>query len=340
MREISVKRLWFVLSGGAALILVASYVSLTHGEFDMTLQEVIQTLLRIHPTPQLDLVIFDFRLPRIVIAALVGLGLGIAGAAVQGVTRNGLADPGILGINAGAGAAIVIFMFFYQGQMETTGWTAALAMPFFGLIGGLVAALLIYLFAWKAGRLDSQRLLLVGIAIGSGFGSLSLYLSLKMKASDFEMATVWMSGSIWSADWKLVAAVIPWLVILIPVIWLKSYVLDLFQLHEHTAKSLGVATEKEKSILLLSSIGLVSACVSVSGGIGFVGLLSPHIARRLVGLHHRFVIPVCGMIGMVLVLLSDFIAKTVVAPAEIPVGLIIAVIGVPYFVVLLMKKTA
>lgn len=340
MRKISVKRLWFVLSGGAALILAASYVSLTHGEFDMTLQEVIQTLFRIHPTPQLDLVIFDFRLPRIVIAALVGLGLGIAGAAVQGVTRNGLADPGILGINAGAGAAIVIFMFFYQGQMETTGWTAALAMPFFGLIGGLVAALLIYLFAWKAGRLDSQRLLLVGIAIGSGFGSLSLYLSLKMKASDFEMATVWMSGSIWSADWKLVATVIPWLVILIPVIWLKSYVLDLFQLHEHIAKSLGVATEKEKSILLLSSIGLVSACVSVSGGIGFVGLLSPHIARRLVGLHHRFVIPVCGMVGMVLVLLSDFVAKTVVAPAEIPVGLIIAVIGVPYFVVLLMKKTA
>jgi iron complex transport system permease protein len=320
------------------VLLASIYLSLTNGQFDMSVIEIIHTLLRIESTPARDLVIFDFRLPRIVLAALVGLGLGIAGAVMQGVTRNGLADPGILGINAGAGAAIVLFMYFYQGQIQTSGWGGVLLMPLFGFAGGLAAAALIYLFAWKAGRLDSQRLLLVGIAIGSGFGAVTLYISLKMKASDFEMANVWLSGSIWSANWQFVVTTLPWLLILIPVIYWRSYVLDLFQLHEHTSTSLGVPVEREKSILLLASIGLVSACVSVSGGIGFVGLLSPHIARRLVGLHHRHMIPVCGMIGMVLVLVSDFIGKTIVAPAEIPVGLIIAMIGVPYLIGLLMKK--
>lgn len=338
MRKNSTSRFWLVMGCGFALVLVSAYMSLTNGEFDMTISEVVKTILRLETTPDRDLVIFDFRLPRIVIGALVGLGLGVAGAVIQGISRNGLADPGILGINAGAGAAIVLFMFLYQGQIRTTGWAGILAQPLFGLVGGLMAALLIYLFAWKAGRLDPQRLLLVGIAIGSGFGALSLYLSLKMKASDFETATVWLTGSIWSANWKYVVSILPWLVVLIPVIYSRSYVLDLFQLHESSAKSLGVSTEREKSILLLSSIGIVSACVSVSGGIGFVGLLAPHIARRLVGLHHRRVLPACGLLGMVLVLLADFAGKTIVAPAEVPAGIIIAIIGVPYFVFLLMKR--
>ncbi|MDF2922765.1 MAG: iron transporter permease [Paenibacillaceae bacterium] len=340
MRKLTRLRLWSVILAGLGIVLISGYVSLTNGEFDLTVKEVVKTLFRIESTPERDLVIFDFRLPRIVIGAMVGLGLGIAGAVIQGITRNGLADPGILGINAGAGAAIVIFMFFYQGQVRTTGWTAILAMPFFGLVGGIMAAVLIYMFAWKSGRLDPQRLLLVGIAISSGFGAITLYLSLKMRSADFEMATVWLSGSIWSANWKFVVAITPWLLVLLPVIYRKSYILDLFQLHESTAASLGVATEKEKSFLLLASIGIVSACVSVSGGVGFVGLLAPHIARRLVGLHHRHVLPVCGILGMALVMLADFIGKTVVAPAEVPVGIVIAIIGVPYFLTLLMKRPA
>ncbi len=329
-----------VLLGGMTLLLVAMYCSLTNGVFDLTVKDVIHTLFRIQPTRAHDLVVFDFRLPRIVTAALVGLGLGIAGAVIQGITRNGLSDPGILGINAGAGVAIVIFMFFYQGKISGTHWQSVFSMPFFGLVGGGGAALLIYLFSWKNGKLDSQRLLLTGIAVGSGLGAVSLYLSLKMKSTDFEMATVWISGSIWSANWKHIASMLPWLIFLIPVIFRKSYVLDLFQLEESTVKGLGVATEKEKAILLLSSIGLVSACVSVAGSIGFVGLIVPHIAKRLVGIHHRRVIPVAGIVGMLLVTLSDFIAKTAFAPAEIPVGIIISLVGIPYFIFLLFKAKA
>ncbi|MEH6940619.1 FecCD family ABC transporter permease [Bacillus sp. JJ722] len=321
-------------------ILVAIYISLTNGTFDIAMKDVVRTLLRIHPVADYDLVIFDFRLPRIVIAGLVGVGLGVAGAVIQGVTRNGLADPSILGINAGAGAAIVIFMFFFQDQVAGTGWLAIMILPIFGLIGGMVAALLIYIFSWKNGSLDMQRLILTGIAIGTGFGALSLYISLKMKAADFEMATVWISGSIYNANWLYVVAMLPWMIILIPIIKKKAYLLDLFQLEESSTKSLGISVEKEKSILILSSIGLVSACVAVSGSIGFVGLMAPHIAKRLVGIHHNHVIPISGLIGMLLVIVSDFIAKNIFAPAELPVGIVISIIGVPYFLYLLVKTKA
>ena len=167
------------------LIVSTIYVSLTSGTFDMTVTDVFRTLFRANSVPEYDLVIFDFRLPRIVIAGLVGLGLGIAGAVIQGVTRNGLADSGILGINAGAGAAIVVFMFFFHGQGNGLDWLSIMSLPLFGLVGGLLASLLIFIFSWKDGTLDMGRLLLTGIVIGSGFGAFSLYLSLKMKSTDF-----------------------------------------------------------------------------------------------------------------------------------------------------------
>ncbi|GKS14601.1 iron ABC transporter permease [Paenibacillus chitinolyticus] len=340
MPKQSFSRYMLVLLTGIGLIVIAAYTSLTNGSFDITVGDVVNTLLRIDPSPENDLVILEFRLPRIVIAGLVGMGLAIAGTVIQGITRNGLADPGILGINAGAGAAIVIFMFFFQGKLHGTGWWGIMTMPLFGLVGGLSSAFLIYLFSWKNGRIDSQRLILTGIAIGAGFSALALFLTLKMDAKDFEMAAVWTSGSIYNANWKYVVSILPWLIILIPLIRRSAYTLDLFQLEESSVKSLGVNVERQKGILLLGSIGLVSACVSVSGGIGFIGLMSPHIAKRLVGVHHNRVLPVSAVIGMLLVIGSDFIAKTVFMPVELPVGVMISIIGVPYFIYLLFKAKA
>lgn len=336
-------RFFITMSALIGAILIAIYIHITNGTFDMSVKDIVTTLLRMNPTNDFDLVIFEFRLPRIVIAALVGLGLGIAGTVVQGITRNGLADPGILGINAGAGASIVIFMFFFQMELAVSGssnWLSIIIMPIFGFVGGLIAAILIYIFSWTNGKLDTQRLILSGIAISTGFGALSLYISLKMRESDFEMATVWMSGSIYNANWIFILAMIPWLLILVPIIYRKAYLLDYFQLEESSIKSLGIQVEKEKAILLLSSIGVISACVSVSGSIGFIGLIAPHIAKQLVGIHHRYVLPASAAIGMFLVIFSDYLAKTIFAPAEIPVGIIVAILGVPYFLYLLMKTKA
>ncbi|UFJ60872.1 iron ABC transporter permease [Anoxybacillus sediminis] len=331
------RRYWMTLVAGAVLLLAVVYVSLTNGVFNLTVTDVIKTLLRIDPVHEHDMVVFEFRLPRIVIAAFVGFGLGIAGTVVQGITKNGLADPGILGINAGAGFAGVLFMLLFEGKMIGASLLSIMAMPMFGLAGGLMAAGFIYLFAWRNGRLEPGTLILVGIAVGSGLSAATIYLSLKMNPQDYEMAAVWLTGSIWNANWNYVLSMIPWFLLLVPVVFRKAPILDVLQLGEESVKGLGVRTEKEKSVLLIASIGLVSACVSVSGSIGFVGLLSPHIAKRLVGLHHRRVMPISGLVGMLLVVISDFIAKTVFSPAELPVGIVISIVGVPYFVYLLFR---
>ncbi|MFC7681274.1 FecCD family ABC transporter permease [Paenibacillus sp. GCM10028914] len=338
MPRSSSARLLTVLIVGIVIVAITFYLSLTNGTFDISVMDVFKTLFRIDPQPEHDLVVFDFRLPRIVLGALVGFSLGIAGAVIQGVTRNGLADPGILGINAGAGLAVVLFMFLIQGNMTMTGWLAVMMMPMFGLVGGMAATAVIYMFARQNGILDPQRLILVGIAIASGFGAFTMYLSLKMNPRDYEMAVVWLAGSLHSANWRFVITMLPWILLLPIIIWLRAHVLDIFQLSEESVKGVGVSVEREKNIFLLCSVGLVSASVAVSGSIGFVGLIAPHMARQLVGLRHKHIIPVSGVAGMAIVMIGDFIGKTIFAPAELAVGIVVSIIGVPYFIYLLIRS--
>jgi len=164
-----------------------------------------------------------------------------------------------------------------------------------------------------------------------------MYMSLKMKAQDFEMATVWLNGSIYNANWLFILSILPWFILIIPLIIRKAYSLDLFQLQEPVMIGLGVKVENEKWLLLLSAVGLIGACVSVSGSIGFIGLMAPHMARLLVGLKHRNSLIVCGLLGSFFMLIADFIGRTIVAPAEISAGIILSILGAPYFVYLLVK---
>lgn len=322
-------------------IFIGFYLHITNGMFDMSVAEVIKTIIGLEDNEKFKLVIFELRLPRIIIAILVGIGLALAGCVLQGITKNDLADPGILGINAGAGAAVVIFMYFFQFQaVRTDGseWLNIMMMPLFGLVGGTLAAAIIFAISLKQGRLDVQRLLLTGIAINSGFGALSLYISLKMNEKDFESAALWQAGSIYNANWTFIVAMLPWIIILGFYVYKKAYLLDYFQLEESTITSLGIHVEREKVKLMLASVGLVSACVSVSGSIGFIGLMAPHIARQLVGIQHRFVVPVSALIGAALLVFSDFIGKTLFAPSELAVGIVVSIIGIPYFLYLLVKS--
>ena len=326
-----------------AIILLGFYLHLTNGMFDISVPEAFRTLLGLEDNANFRLVIFEFRLPRIVIAALVGIGLSLAGVVLQGITRNGLADPGILGINAGAGAAVVLFMYAVDFQPVWTDGSQVLnimAMPLFGFVGGTLAAALIFSFAQRHGHMDMQRLILTGIAINSGFGALSMFMSLRMNEKDFESAAIWQAGSIYNANWTFIMAMLPWIVILGIYVWRKAFVLDYFQLEENTIMSLGIRLEREKALLLLACAGLVSACVSVSGSIGFIGLMAPHIARRLVGIHHRQVMPVSALVGAALLIVSDFVAKTVFAPSELAVGIVVSLLGIPYFIYLLAKAKA
>ncbi|MEC1179035.1 iron ABC transporter permease [Metasolibacillus meyeri] len=336
----NIKRYRFILFTMFVALLLAIYLHLTSGAFTMTTLEVFKTLLRIDSTDNFDLVIFDFRLPRIVTAVIVGMGLALAGVVLQGITKNGLADPGILGINAGASCTVVIFMYFFQIQLvnvEIHSIFKIIVIPIFGFVGGVVAAAIILAFSYKNSRMDMQKLILTGIAINTGFGALTLFWSLKMNADDYQAAAIWMNGTIYNSNWYFVVAMLPWVVLLSIFVYRKCHLLDYFQLEEDSIISLGIALEKEKIFLLLASVGLVSACVSVSGSIGFIGLMAPHIARQLVGISHRAVMPVSMLIGAILLVFADYIAKNVFAPAELSVGIVVSIIGIPYFLYLLVK---
>lgn len=337
MADRALARFWLVGTACAAVIICLVYASITNGSFDISVKDVAAALLRLDPQPDHDLVIFEFRLPRIVLGALVGVALGVSGAALQGVTRNGLADPGILGIHAAAGTAIVLYMLVFHGRIKGVGLLPAMTMPLFGLAGGLLAVLLLFYFSRHRGGFDPRRLVLVGIAIGSGFGAMTTYLSLKMNPNDFEMAVVWLAGSIHSANWTFVAAIAPWVAVLAPLIWSKSAALDVLQLGDESAAGLGAEVARHKRALLLCCVGLTGASVAVAGSIGFIGLLSPHIARRLTGLRHKYALPASGLIGCALMIGSDFIGRIAFAPVQLPAGVVISLIGVPYFVYLLVR---
>lgn len=281
-----------------------------------------------------ELLLFEFRLPRITIAVLIGMGLAVSGAVLQGIVKNPLADPGIIGINAGAGLAVMLFVSYFSTELGNS----VFIMPLLAFIGAGAAAVVIYAFSYKKDEgVSPIRLILVGVAVAAGISALMIVLTLKLDPRTYDFVASWLAGSIWGSNWNFVLALLPWLVILIPFVYFKSRVLDVLNLGDHTAISLGMNLEKERRILLAAAVGLAAASVSVSGGIGFVGLIAPHMTRRLVGSKHKYVIPICALIGAVLVLTADTLGRVILQPAEIPTGVVVAIIGAPYFLYLLAK---
>lgn len=209
-------------------------------------------------------------------------------------------------------------------------------MPFAALLGAFAAALLIYTVAWKDG-VTPVRLILSGIGVNAGFGAFIIVFQLMMDPNDFMKATIWLSGSIWGTSWPYVGAVLPWIVLLIPWVLYKSRYLNAMQLGDQAAAGLGIRVERERRVLLFIAVALAGACVSVGGGITFLGLIAPHLARKLVGPRHQSYLPVSALLGALLLLGADMIGKMLMANAEVPVGLVVACLGAPYFIYLLIK---
>ncbi len=311
-------------------------ISMNTGFTKMSPLEVLRTLFG-GGTPRDELVLFQFRLPRIVIALLVGMGLAVAGAILQGVSRNALADPGILGINSGAGLAVVLFVV--TNPMRES--ASPMLLPVLALIGAFAAATGIYLMAYKKNKgISSSRLVLSGIAMATGINALMIVLTLQLDPNEFNFIATWQAGSIWGSNWKFVLALLPWMIVLLPAALWKARQMNVFSLGDETAAGLGAYLNRQRLLLLVIAVALSAACVAVSGGIGFVGLLGPHIARRLVGPRYEHVIPVSALIGAVLLLVSDLIGRTLMDNSEIPAGVMVAIIGGPYFLYLLARSRA
>ncbi|WP_411344049.1 FecCD family ABC transporter permease [Paenibacillus sp. WLX1005] len=322
-----------VLAIAAFVVLL---LSMNTGFTKMSPMEVLRTLFG-GGTARDELILFQFRLPRIVIALLVGMGLAVAGAILQGVSRNALADPGILGINSGAGLAVVLFVV--TNPMRES--ASPMLLPFLALIGAFAAATGIYLMAYKKNKgISSSRLVLSGIAMAAGINALMIVLTLQLDPNEFNFIATWQAGSIWGSSWKFVTALLPWIIVLLPAALWKARQMDVFSLGDDTATGLGSYLNRQRLLLLVIAVALSAACVAVSGGIGFIGLLGPHIARRLVGPRYEHVIPVSALIGAVLLLIADMVGRTLMENSEIPAGVMVAIIGGPYFLYLLARSRA
>jgi iron complex transport system permease protein len=295
------------------------------------LQSITGTLNPEHPDYRnINLVTHTFRLPRILVAFLVGMALATSGAIMQGITRNPLAEPGILGVSAGAGvAAVAMIVWFKNVPISLLPWAA--------FAGALLTAGAIYLLAWKDGGSSPIRLILIGVAFASLLGALTSFMLVFGDIRDVQQAYVWLTGSVYGRNWEHVHTLGLWLLLLLPMALFAARNLNILGLGDEVARSLGMHVEAQRGILLVISVALAAVAVAVAGTIGFVGLVAPHVTRRLVGPSHEGVVPISALFGGALLVLADLLGRWVIAPSELPIGIVTALIGAPYFMFLLYR---
>lgn len=342
MRVINCSRC--ALVGLLALLMFVSVVSLTIGALDIGWRQVLSALFSwTEPegaqAQQIQWVVQEIRLPRLLLGVLVGAGLAVAGAAMQGLFRNPLADPGLVGVSTGAALAAVSVLVL--GHTLFSQWTAAFgyyALPFAAFLGGLAVTWLIYGIANRNGRTDVGLMLLAGIAINAVAGAITGVLTYYASDEALRGLTFWSMGSIASASWQDVGlAAVP---ILLAIVLLPMYgkALNALLMGERVSEHIGFNIKGAKRMIITLTALSVGAAVAVSGVIGFVGLVAPHLVRQLIGPDHRWLLPTSALVGAILVVLSDSIARVIVAPAELPIGLIMAGIGGPFFLWLLLNR--
>lgn len=274
--------------------------------------------------------VLDARLPRVAAALLAGAALAVAGTTVQAVCRNPLAEPGILGITGGAGVGAVLILTLVPAPGIWTLSGAAAA-------GALLAFVTVYGLSWRGG-LSSDRLVLIGVGVSAGAAAVITFIILLTDPWNSALALTWLSGSTYGRALTQVLPVLVALVVLTPLVALARGDLDLLSLDEDTPRVLGVRLERTRLTALAGAAVLTSTAVSAIGVVGFVGLVAPHMARAMVGAAHARVLPVAALLGALLVSLADTIGRTIIAPAQIPAGLLTALLGAPYFIWLLWRS--
>ena len=326
------QRMWLLVL--FILIIGIIIIGLGLGSASLSYDRLIPVLIG-DGTFKEEFVLFSIRLPRVLVTLLSGMGLALSGAILQGITRNDLADPGIIGINSGAGAAIAMFFLFFP----INAGTFVYLLPLVAFVGAVVTASLIYLFSFnRATGLQPVRLVLIGVGFSMALSGLMIVLISSAERAKVDFIAKWLAGNIWGSDWPFIWALLPWLAVLTPFTLYKANRLNLLGLSEPVAIGVGVAVEKERIGLLLAAVALAAASVSVTGGIAFIGLMAPHIAKSLVGPRNQLFLPVAIMLGGWLLVLADTVGRNIVSPEGIPAGIMVALIGAPYFMYLLLKK--
>ncbi|SHM60262.1 FecCD family ABC transporter permease [Gracilibacillus kekensis] len=317
-----------------SLLVLIALLSLGIGYSSVSFDRIIPTIFG-EGTFKEEFVLFSVRLPRIFITILAGMALALSGAILQSITRNDLADPGIIGINAGAGVGVAVFFLYFP--IEAGNFVYIL--PIVAFMSALFIAALIYIFSYTKGSgIQPIKLILVGVGFSLACSGAMVVMISSAADQKVDFIAKWLAGSIWGTDWPFILALVPWLVLLVPFIFYKASKLDLLAFSEPVAVGVGVKVEKERLLLLIAAVALAAAAVSVTGGISFIGLMAPHIAKSLIGPRNHLFIPIAMLMGGLLLLVADTIGRNAVEPEGIAAGIVTALIGAPYFIVLLLRK--
>ena len=331
----------YALGGLLAVLIVVAVLAIAVGSVKIPLvttgKILVSSLPFFHIVPDwrssVETIILEIRLPRVVLAGLVGTALGTAGATYQGLFRNPLADPYLLGVAQGAALGAVI------GFLFPTDWhdVGVGIVPLFAFSGALVSTLVIYALARIGKSLPVNTLILAGVALGALLGSIVSFLIIS-SGEKMQGIIFWLMGSFSLSQWTEVKVAFPYVVLGVGVILLYSRSLNVMQLDEEQAQQLGINVERLKLILLIAATLITAAAVSFVGIIGFVGIIIPHAVRLIWGADYRFLLPLAVLSGAIFLILADLIARTVQAPTEIPVGIITAFCGAPFFLYLLRRR--
>jgi iron complex transport system permease protein len=331
------RALHWMLAGG---LVAACLASLEIGATEVRLSSMLSALARGEALSQVErVVLLDIRLPRLALGLLVGAALAVSGAAMQGLFRNPLADPGIVGVGAGAGLGAILAIVL--GAL-LPGWVLGLAgdqlVAFAAFLGGWGSTILLYRVSTRHGRTSVATMLLAGIALGALAGALSGILVYVADDTQLRDLTFWGLGSLAGASWDKVLAAGPLIGLSIGAALMLGRGLNGLALGEATAAHIGIDVQRMKSIAILAVAGATGAAVAVSGGIGFIGIVVPHLPRLASGPDHRTLLLNSALLGATLLVLADVIARVVIAPAELPIGIVTAVLGAPVFLWILLKR--
>jgi len=341
--ELRSPRMTGVLIAGLAVALVlASVVSISIGSVNLPLASVWKVFgARLTGSgpgdPLRDQVIWDIRTPRVLVAALVGAGLSVAGVALQALVRNPLADPYILGISSGASLGAVLVVSFGATALGGLGGLGVTGAAF---ATAVLTVLLVYVLAQHGGRLLDSRLVLAGVAVGYLCSAATSYIQLQVSPTELHGLMFWLMGSVAGATWSDLGVPAAVIAACMAFLLLQGRSLNALMAGEDAAAALGVPVQALRIALLMISSLLTATAVSVVGGIGFVGLMVPHAARFLVGGDHRRLLPVATLLGAVFLVLVDLATRTVDRPNELPVGIFTTGLGVPFFLWLLRRRSA
>ncbi|MFC2435710.1 MAG: Fe(3+) dicitrate ABC transporter permease subunit FecD [Aggregatibacter sp.] len=299
-------------------------LSIRYGTYTLSFDEISQAF---HPDDKNYFTLMEYRLPRALLAIIIGSALAISGVLVQSVVRNPLASPDILGINNAAGLVAVTVLIFLPNL-------AFYWLPIFAFIGGVLSFILLWVICGFNFR--PIKMAIIGVALSALWAAISHYLMLTNPV-EINTAMLWLTGSLWGRSWAYVNVVLPWLLVLLPLPFIFCRDLDTLGLGENKAATLGVSVNKTQILVLVLAVALSTTAVAICGPIAFLGLVAPHLARKLVGGRHRTLLPASMLIGTLLLQISDILARVIDPPTELPAGILTAIIGAPYFFYLLMR---